>query len=351
MMTGKKTSKYYDGSRLLSMKDANGKEPEIYICTSNRTAGKTTWFNRHVVKRFFKKGEKFVIVHRYAYELPGCTEAFFKDVGPLFFPGSVMDEKPREKGAFRELYLDGQPCGYALALTKAVQVKRLSHLFNDAACMLFDEFQAEDNRYAPREVEALISLHTSIARGKGELVRRVPVYLVSNPVSIVNPYYVEMGVTGRLKPDAHFLRGDGWVLEQSVSEAAREAQRESQFMKAFADNRYVGHSAESVYLNDNTAFVETLSGSSRYICTLQHEGRDYGVREFPDEGLVYCSDSADETWPIKISVTTEDHKPNYVMLRRNDIMISTLRWYFEHGVFRFKDLRAKDCVLQAITYR
>ena len=37
---------YYDGAKLLSMKDINGQQPEIYICTTNRTGGKTTYFNR-----------------------------------------------------------------------------------------------------------------------------------------------------------------------------------------------------------------------------------------------------------------------------------------------------------------
>ena len=37
---------YYDGTRLLSMKDLNGKKPEIFIVTTNRTLGKTTYFRR-----------------------------------------------------------------------------------------------------------------------------------------------------------------------------------------------------------------------------------------------------------------------------------------------------------------
>ena len=46
---------FYDGTKLLSMTDLNGDKPEIYICTSNRSAGKTTWFNRYAVKKFVKE--------------------------------------------------------------------------------------------------------------------------------------------------------------------------------------------------------------------------------------------------------------------------------------------------------
>lgn len=33
-------NKFYDGTKLMSMKDINGNTPEIFICTSNRSAGK-----------------------------------------------------------------------------------------------------------------------------------------------------------------------------------------------------------------------------------------------------------------------------------------------------------------------
>ena len=36
-------SEYYNGSKLLSLKDINKQTPEIFISTSNRSAGKTTF--------------------------------------------------------------------------------------------------------------------------------------------------------------------------------------------------------------------------------------------------------------------------------------------------------------------
>ena len=71
---------YYDGTKLLSLNDINGKKPEIYICTTNRTGGKTTYFGRLVVNRFLERGEKFAILYRYKYELDNCAEKFFKSI-------------------------------------------------------------------------------------------------------------------------------------------------------------------------------------------------------------------------------------------------------------------------------
>ena len=78
---------YYDGTKLLSMKDINGKQPELLLCTTNRTGGKTTFFGRYVINRFKKRGEKFGLLYRYNYELDDCADKFFKDLSTLFFNG------------------------------------------------------------------------------------------------------------------------------------------------------------------------------------------------------------------------------------------------------------------------
>lgn len=341
---------YYDGTKLLSLTDINGNRPEIYMCTTNRTGGKTTYFGRLVVNRFLDKREKFGLLYRYNYELDDCAEKFFKDIGELFFNGYTMTSKKRAKGIYHELYLNGEPCGYAVSINSADQVKKNSHFFSDVKRLIFDEFQSESNTYCPNEIKKFISVHTSMARGQGEQNRYLPVYMLSNPVSIINPYYVELGISSRLTDETRFLRGDGFVLEQGFVESAADAQKGSGFNKAFARNSYVAYSSESVYLNDNKAFVDRPQGVGRYMATLKYNGQTYGIREFAEAGVIYCDDRADETFPLKITVTTDDHELNYVMLKRNDLFLFNLRYYFERGCFRFKDLRCKEAVLKSLSY-
>lgn len=342
--------KYYDGTKLLSLTDINGKKPEVYICTTNRTGGKTTYFGRLLVNRFNKTGGKFALIYRYNYELDDCADKFYKDIGKLFFPGTEMTSVRRAKGIFHELYINNKHCGYAISINSADQIKKYSHLFSDVQEMLFDEFQSETNHYCADEVKKFISVHTSIARGNGEQIRYVPVYMLANPVSIINPYYVEMGISNRLRDDTRFLRGDGFVLEQGFVEAASTAQKESGFNRAFAKNAYVAYSSECVYLNDNKAFIEKPSGVGRYMCTLRYKGVDYAIREFAETGIMYVDDRADKNFRLRITVTTEDHQINYVMLQRSDFVITNLRYLFEQGCFRFKDLRCKEAVIKALSY-
>ena len=341
---------YYDGTKILSMLDINGNKPELYLITSNRSGGKTTYFGRLCVNRFKEKGEKFALIYRYNYELDDCAEKFFKDLSTLFFNGSIMTSKRRASGIFHELFLDDEPCGYAISLNSADQLKKYSHLFSDVERMIFDEFQSETNHYCSDEIRKFISVHTSVARGQGKQSRYVPVFMLSNPVSIINPYFVELGISERLKDNTKFLRGDGFILEQGFIETASRAQKDSGFNKAFSSNSYVAYSSECIYLNDNKAFIEKPKGVGRYLCTIKYKGIDYGVREYADAGVIYIDDRSDNTFRLKITVTTDDHEINYVMLKRNDAFLVTLRFYFEKGCFRFKDLRCKEALLKSLSY-
>lgn len=340
---------FYDGTKLLSLKDINGETPEIFIVTSNRSAGKTTYFSRLCVNRFLRKRGKFMIISRFNYELDDCADKFFKDIKSLYFPQSSLMSKRKASGIYHELFLDKISCGYAISLNSADQLKKYAHLFSDTGCMFFDEFQSETGHYCADEITKFISAHTSVARGGGKHVRYLPVFMLSNPVTLLNPYYTALNISTRLKKDTKFLRGDGFVLEQGFNEVASQAQKESAFNRAFSENSYVAYSSESIYLNDNYAFIEKPSGSSTYLVTLKYNGKEYAIREYLQYGFLYCDDKPDKSFKQKIAVTTDDHNINYVMLKRYDMFIEQLRYYFKKGCFRFKDLLCKEAIIKALS--
>ena len=341
---------FYDGTKLLSMKDINGQTPEIFISTSNRSAGKTTYFGRMVVNRFKKQGKKFCLLYRYNYELSGCSEQFFKDIGNLFFKGDVMTEAKRGNGVFVELFLNKQSCGYCISLNFADQIKKKSHLLSDVDCILFDEFQSENNHYCDREVAKLMSIHTSLARGGGEQVRYLPVYMISNAVSIINPYYLSLGIADRLKTDTNYLRGDGFVVEQGFYQIVADAQKASGFNRAFHNESYLKYAAKNVYLNDNLNLIEKMQGISDYIVTIKKDGKFYGVRRFSDTGLFYIDNRADETYPDKIVPNAVEQEEGYMLLGRSSILMSSLRMAFERGYVRFRNQECKAVFFDLMKY-
>ena len=345
-----KDSRYYDGTKLLSMKDINGETPEIFISTSNRTGGKTTYFSRLLVNRFIKSKSKFLLIYRYNYELDEIGDKFFKDIGGLFFPEYHLTDKSKSKGMYHELYLqkgDGpeEPCGYAVALNNADTIKKYSHFFNDVQTMYFDEFQSETGHYCSRELDKFQSLHTSIARGNGKQVRYVPVYMVSNTVSLLNPYYIGLGISSRVQANTKFLKGDGFVVECAFIESAANAQKTSAFNRAFKNDPYQKYAQEGVYLNDNLTFIEKPKGKNRYLATIVFKNKEYSLRSYDDLGIIYCDTSVDTSYKFKIAITTADLKTNYVILKQNDIFIEHMKYYFSHGCFRFRNLEAKEAAL------
>ena len=341
---------YYNGTKLLSMKDINGQTPELFISTTNRSGGKTTYFNRLCINRWKKKRQKFAVLVRYKYELDGFEQQFFKDIKPLFFPNDDMTSKLMKKGTYASLRFNDEECGYVLPINCADSIKKISHLLSDTELMIMDEFQSETNNYCPDEVQKFQSIHTSIARGRGEQVRYVPVILISNPVTLLNPYYIALGVAPRIQSNMNFIRGDGFVLEQGYVESAAKAQMDSAFNRAFSGSKYVSYAAQGVYLNDNLTFIERPEGRSNYIATVKYNGKTFAIREFPEVGVMYCDDKADNTYPIKIAITTEDHSPGFRLRTGTDFFINTLRGYFDNGCFRFKNIECKEAVFRTLSY-
>ena len=178
--------KYYDGTKLLSMLDINGNKPEIYMCTTNRTGGKTTYFGRLCINRFLDKGEKFGLIYRYNYELDDVVDKFYKDLGSLFFTGHEMTSKRRASGIFHELFLDDKSCGYALSLNSADQIKKYSHLFSDIQRMIFDEFQSETNHYCNDESKVIDENYEMVIQVNGKVRGKESVKMNSSEEEMKN---------------------------------------------------------------------------------------------------------------------------------------------------------------------
>ena len=341
---------YYNPSKLLSKKDINGETPEIFIVSGNRSGGKTTAFSKLIINRWKKGKGKFILLYRHKNELKGCEPAFFTPMKELFFPEDEMTFINVE-GHYHELCINDLSCGYALAISGSEYYKRRSNLFNDVGCIFFDEFQSENNNYLSDEISQIQSIHTSVARGHGSQSKYVPLYMCSNTVSLINPYFAAFGISTRLNKDTRFLRGEGFVFEQNYNTSASEAQKQSAFNRAFAQGNsdYLNYSSENVYLNDNLSFIEQPTGSNIYVCTIKYKGKNYAIRDYAYEGIVYCSDKADMTHPVKLSASVEDHDVNYVLVANNIGLISNLKYKFRKGCFRFKNLECKEAVLNLLS--
>lgn len=341
---------FYDGYKLLNMPDAENKKPDIYISEGNRSTGKTTFFNSYAVRRFLRHEEKFAVIVRTRDELSGISDKFFNDIKKLYFPASEMRQESRAHGLYSELFLNDISCGYAVPLSAANKLKKFSHLLNDTALMLFDEFQTEDNRYLPDEVNKLLSIHTSLAREIGKSVKRLPIIMIANQVSLINPYYLRLGISERIKKNTKILRGRGYVLERNFISDIAALQAGSAFNRAFSMTDYFKNLTENVYLNDRTAFIESMTGRNRYICTVIKNGESFSIREYPDKNVLYCDSSYDESFKLRIAIDTISQSDDNALRNLYPTLLSTFKVYFQSGKFRFKNAACKACIFSLLSY-
>lgn len=351
----KKTEqKFYNGTKLITLKDIGGQTPEIFMCCGNRTAGKTFYFKRMLLRRFINSRKKFCILVRFNYELDGVAENFFFDIGPVSFQGHQMSDKPVGRNLFMKLFFDGEHCGYAVALNSADTIKKYSSRFVDVDAIFFDEFQPETNKYCPDEFEKFVSIHISIARGGGEHVRYVPVYMCSNSYSLLNLYFVRFGVHKRLGNGAKFVRGDGWVLEMTLNEHAAKAYTSSAFGRAIATSnqgsRYNSYVAQNKFLADSNAFICKMSGPARFFVKVTRNGQTYGIWAYDRQGIMFVSHKFDPSWPINLAFDTNDHDVNLVLVKHTTFYVKQLKEYFDVGMLRFEDVDCKNLFMDLVGY-
>lgn len=338
-------NKYYDGSKLISItKDRYGQKPEIFCVDGNRQSGKTTFFGRWFINRFKKHGEKFIIIKRWDNQLSTVVEKFWPVLHRLFFPNDCLTSEKRDGGAYYELFLNDEPCGYAISINGAAKVKENSHLLSDAKRMLFDEFQSD--KYVPDEVSKLISIHTSIARGDYEFSRYCPLYMVCNHVSSLNPYYKAWHCATEVDElQEGFYKGDGFIIEKNMNYAAADAMKQSGFNRAFKNTSAVEHAINNTGINDNRNFIEKINtNGAEYVATCVVDQQKIALRRIRNtNGVAYYFDNNyDPSCKTKYAVSTQSHSAETVLINsKSIILLANLRRCFEAGYIRFSTLEVK----------
>lgn len=338
---------FYSEKPLLNKKDINGLRPEVLLSTGNRSTGKTTAWTRRFIEEFLDHKAKTAYLYRYAGELKQISSKIFSEVVSLFFKGLDYADAPLVDNAGVEIFLDGQPAGYAIAINAAEKIKKNSHLMNDVEAIYFDEFISESMQYVPGEFEKFASIHTSLARGEGKHVRFLPTIMCGNVSSVINPYFVELDIATKIGPHTRWYQGDGFVLEQNHNKAAAKALQQSAFGRAFKNSEYMRHASKNFYLNDKSNFISVPKRNGQYILTLKHQGKYYAVRNLEREGLWYISGGADRGFPIRLAVLYEDCDPQFTMA--NYATYKQIFYQrFAEGTIRFSDILAQNAAYDMI---
>lgn len=339
---------YYNPNIVMEKEDLDGNKPSIILVSGNRSAGKTTGFLVKQLEFFREEGKQAILIYRYSYELSAAHEIYSDCLS--YYPelGTEMTSKSKAKGLFYILYLDGEQFGFALALSNVDALKKYSPIFSKTFLCIFDEFQTESGDYLKNEVQKLMSLLVTVSRGGGKQSRQMKLVLLSNNVTLMNPYYIAFGIYKRYVPEAKFIRGKGYIAEFNHNESASKAIEENPLFTAFKNTDYVDYSKSGTYLSDDSAFIQKPKGRYKNMFTIQYDSDYFGVYECLTDGYIFVSSKYDPNCNTVLSFKASDHDQNTIMLSHYSYIWKTIRDAYQMGALRFSDLKAKSIIYEIL---
>lgn len=337
--------KHYRLDNILKTKDLDGNMPDIFIITGSKGGGKSFAVKEYLINEFLNKSKKFICLVRKKDELNSYIPAFWADVKNKF-PNTDLYSISSGSGKFAEVFIKTEAfeisCGYVIALSMVDKVKRISTFFNDADNIFLDEFQSETGDYCADEITKFFAINDAVGRGFEQLTRKLTYFLVSNMVSLLNPYFVALGIHKRWQSGIHFMRGHGWVMEVYRNKYVAEEKQQSGFYRAFSDASYFNYSIDNIFLLDNVQFIakQNLAGA-RYLMTIKHNGIFYGLWMLQN-GRYYISLKADRNFHRLFAISTKDHDENTCLTGVISAQVSMCRKQFNAGNFRFESQECKN---------
>lgn len=321
------------------------RRPRSYGCMLNfiigaRGAGKTYGFKYWAIDDFLKTGQKFVYVRRFKSEIENKDlSRFFDDIlVNNEFPGHELTVKGKT------FLIDGKTAGTAIALSTAKIKKSVS--FPDYNKICFDEFIIDKSayHYLPDEVTNFLELVSTVAR----LRDNVTVWLLSNAITINNPYFDYFGLTVPFGKDIA-RKGPEILIQLTHNERFEEAASKTRFGQLVAGTPYGDYAIENQFLRDNKNFVEQKTAAAKYYFTIRFHGKEYGIYADFETGILYVSNDADKTFQVRFALTDDDHIPNTLIVkgRRNPYIANMINCYAA-GALRFESVKIKGAMLKAI---
>jgi len=269
----------------------------------------------------FEKGKgQFVYLRRRKVDLDDACSGT-KAGGDLFadirahgyFPGVELKAVADKSGGYN-LYYNDKIMGYGRALSTA----RRSTSLPEVERGVFDEFLIDDtvghDRYLNSGNEKFLfdNFYETIARG-----RDIPFFFLGNAFSMVNPYFLELGIRIDEPEDNKIYKGKHWTVVFWKDKDYLAQREKTQFYQANAGTSFSEHAFGNSFYLDRKDFVRKRSQDSEHQFSLVYLGKTYGVWADWNKGEYYVSTKGANTTREKtISMSLADNKPNNVSIRR-----------------------------------
>lgn len=297
-----------------------------------RGTGKTYQFKDWAISDFIKNGNQFVYVRRYKTE--------FKDIGNFF--DDMIKKYPNHKFSvgYGKFFIDNKIAGFYIPLSVAITKKSVA--YPNVNKIGFDEFILEKSslHYLPNEVNAFLGLYETIARDRNN----VRCLFMANSVTLINPYFLFFDLQVSKTKRFWTFKNNDLVVELTDLEEFKEHKKQTRFAKIIDGTDFSKYSIDGEFVADNYEFIENKTPNSYYLFTMVYKGENIGIWCDSKSGLMFVSNKVDLTYPLKYAITTNDHKPNMIVLsnKYSREKIKVLTKMYEYGCLRYESLKLKS---------
>jgi hypothetical protein len=309
------------------------------LIIGNRGSGKSYGAKKRAVKQFLDKGYQFVYLRRYKEELDNTAESYFNDI-------IINNEFPDHKIEFTggKYFIDGKLFGYAMALTKAKDYKSIA--YPNVYLIIFDEFLIEDNGYSHylrNEVKQFLGFYMSIDRYRGCIV-----FFLSNAVTMINPYTIFWGLS--LPYNSNIARKGDILLQLVNDDEFIKERKATRFGKLIEGTEFAEYAIDNKFTQDSRTFLMKKTEKATYYFTFKYDNVLYGVWVDYSEGKFFVSENIDPFFKIVYSVTTDDHSPNMLLIKRANkaILFKTFIDAYKDGIVYYERQKIKNVVMEVI---
>lgn len=334
---------YYNAGNLLRM-SASAAEYAMYIITSTRSNGKTSYFTMYNCMMFKKFKKNVCYLVRQVNELSNY-DMVFSDIIDRYNFGLDLKSKTIITNVLSAVYCEGEVFAYVANLRKIDTLKKYSSLFADTELILIEEYQIEEGRMLRREPELLKSVIRTVGRGHGEMVREVLTVLLGNPVTLLNPYLVYFGIAPRYRGKDGIIKNGKVAAQFSLANKASELAAQSSVTDLFKNTDYdIGKS----FLYAGDGFLAKPPGKTKYLFTVTVGQTRIGIREDTRELKCYCTKSADPSCSVNMVLSVDDMEENAVLMKRYTYSWKYLESRFTAGKLFYQTMEIKEIMFDLL---
>lgn len=334
-------SVYFDGNKIWSY------NAPMNIVVGERSEGKTYWFKRKGIRNYLRDGSTWVYCRRHNNTLKDMLDnkPFFGDiVANVEFPGIEFKVDGRTMKLRRDEDSPWEIFGYFAALSKAQTYKGTT----DPTCtmLVYDEFINETRvpPYLPNEPTVLMNFWETLDRRED----RVRVFLVANAADLVNPIFLEWGITLD-KPGITRYKDGLLVVQWDDNPAFADHAANTNIGRFTAGTGYDTYARGNIFVGSGDEFVERKPSTARPVCALSYRDLRYGVWKDGGTGRLYVTRKVTNDM-MSFALTTEDHRPNIIMLEQADPFLKALVSHWRYGMLFFDSPATRETFMRALRF-